>query len=291
MAQQVVLGDFWFNPRNLPVKHVTPSKSIVLIIEVSSDIPGQMQDMLPGVLLTVLIFLGLTVTNSSSLPIECRMTVNSLVLRSSSGLSMSWRAGIGRMERATSTASSLEAEQDSGNINRTQSMATLNESFPQGTDSGTHDQALVDKKKVIITEKSVRSDLMLEDAEGTECLPNDVFFEQLTLMGVLRIILEILPEHSSDTYVFTVKMEILLEPTSNKILVVTRTASTAVKPCQEDSYEFYGNGYSLKDKNKAKTNKTKHGIEMSVKSRSQRRVHLKRTNPHPFDGLGQPTLK
>ncbi|GKE32196.1 hypothetical protein Tco_1451518 [Tanacetum coccineum] len=31
--------------------------------------------------------------------------------------------------------SSLEAEQDSGNINRTQSMTTLNESFSQGTDS------------------------------------------------------------------------------------------------------------------------------------------------------------
>ncbi|GJX13537.1 hypothetical protein Tco_0205295 [Tanacetum coccineum] len=44
-------------------------------------------------------------------------------------------------------------------------------------------QALVDKKKVIIIEKSVKSDLMLEDAEGTECLPNDVIFEQLTLMG------------------------------------------------------------------------------------------------------------
>ncbi|GJR72032.1 putative ribonuclease H-like domain-containing protein, partial [Tanacetum coccineum] len=41
-----------------------------------------------------------------------------------------------RIERAATTASSLEAEQDSGNINRTQSMATLNESFPQGTDSG-----------------------------------------------------------------------------------------------------------------------------------------------------------
>ncbi|GJY19203.1 putative reverse transcriptase, RNA-dependent DNA polymerase [Tanacetum coccineum] len=41
-----------------------------------------------------------------------------------------------RMERATTTTSSLEAEHDSGNINRTQSMATLNESFPQGTDSG-----------------------------------------------------------------------------------------------------------------------------------------------------------
>ncbi|GJW27314.1 hypothetical protein Tco_0041125 [Tanacetum coccineum] len=40
------------------------------------------------------------------------------------------------MERAATTASSLEAEQDSGNINRTQSMATLNESSPQGTGSG-----------------------------------------------------------------------------------------------------------------------------------------------------------
>ncbi|GJT60747.1 putative ribonuclease H-like domain-containing protein [Tanacetum coccineum] len=40
------------------------------------------------------------------------------------------------MERAATTASSLEAEQDSGNINRTQSMATLNEPSPQGTSSG-----------------------------------------------------------------------------------------------------------------------------------------------------------
>ncbi|GJW26749.1 hypothetical protein Tco_0040560 [Tanacetum coccineum] len=44
-------------------------------------------------------------------------------------------------------------------------------------------QALVDKKKVIITETSIRSDLQLEDAEGTECLPNAIIFEQLTLMG------------------------------------------------------------------------------------------------------------
>ncbi|GKD43660.1 uncharacterized mitochondrial protein-like protein [Tanacetum coccineum] len=40
------------------------------------------------------------------------------------------------MERATTTASSLEAEQDSGNINRTQSMATLNESLSQETSLG-----------------------------------------------------------------------------------------------------------------------------------------------------------
>ncbi|GJS70756.1 putative ribonuclease H-like domain-containing protein [Tanacetum coccineum] len=41
-----------------------------------------------------------------------------------------------KMERVATTDSSLEADQDSGNINRTQSMATLNDSFPQETDSG-----------------------------------------------------------------------------------------------------------------------------------------------------------
>ncbi|GKE68147.1 hypothetical protein Tco_1526219, partial [Tanacetum coccineum] len=35
-----------------------------------------------------------------------------------------------RMERVATTASSLEAEHDSGNINRTQSMETLNEPSP-----------------------------------------------------------------------------------------------------------------------------------------------------------------
>nr|GEV81504.1 hypothetical protein [Tanacetum cinerariifolium] len=40
------------------------------------------------------------------------------------------------MERAATTASSLEVEQDSGNINMTQSIATLNEPLPQGTGSG-----------------------------------------------------------------------------------------------------------------------------------------------------------
>ncbi|GKD13008.1 hypothetical protein Tco_1197415 [Tanacetum coccineum] len=44
-------------------------------------------------------------------------------------------------------------------------------------------QALVDGKKVIITESTVRRDLQLEDAEGADCLPNATIFEQLTLIG------------------------------------------------------------------------------------------------------------
>ncbi|GJX30225.1 reverse transcriptase [Tanacetum coccineum] len=43
--------------------------------------------------------------------------------------------------------------------------------------------ALVDGKKIITTESTVRRDLQLEDAEGVDCLANSTIFEQLTLMG------------------------------------------------------------------------------------------------------------
>ncbi|GJY40136.1 hypothetical protein Tco_0427406 [Tanacetum coccineum] len=138
------------------------------------------------------------------------------------------------MESSANTASSLEA---SGNINMTQSMATLNESIPQGTNSGSgprsqdtilggaeaqirldlllavlvyaarHSltavkhklmlpgitsycwiQALVDKKKVIISETSIKSDLKLDDAEGTNCLPTATIFAELERMGYENLI-------------------------------------------------------------------------------------------------------
>ncbi|GKA21312.1 putative ribonuclease H-like domain-containing protein [Tanacetum coccineum] len=116
-----------------------------------------------------------------------------------------------RMERAVTTASSLDAEQDNGNINRTQSMATLNESFPQGTDSGSGPRfgkqkekrdvfwqtaststledgeveitATIDSQLKTITEASLRRHLKLEDADGISSLPNTEIFEQLALMG------------------------------------------------------------------------------------------------------------
>ncbi|GJW86424.1 hypothetical protein Tco_0161764 [Tanacetum coccineum] len=44
-------------------------------------------------------------------------------------------------------------------------------------------QALVDKKRVIITESSIRSDLHLEDAGGIDCLPTATIFEELARMG------------------------------------------------------------------------------------------------------------
>ncbi|GKD00843.1 hypothetical protein Tco_1171117 [Tanacetum coccineum] len=46
---------------------------------------------------------------------------------------------------------------------------------------------LVDGKKIIITESTVRRDLQLEDAKGVDCLPNSTIFEQLALMGLKTI--------------------------------------------------------------------------------------------------------
>ncbi|GJR36628.1 hypothetical protein Tco_1212312 [Tanacetum coccineum] len=43
--------------------------------------------------------------------------------------------------------------------------------------------ALVDCKKIIITESSIRRDLQLADEKTIDCLPNSTIFEQLALMG------------------------------------------------------------------------------------------------------------
>ncbi|GJT26522.1 hypothetical protein Tco_0906797 [Tanacetum coccineum] len=43
-------------------------------------------------------------------------------------------------------------------------------------------QALVDKKKIVITESTIRRDLHPEDAGGTDCLPTSTIFEKLTRM-------------------------------------------------------------------------------------------------------------
>nr|GEY74794.1 hypothetical protein [Tanacetum cinerariifolium] len=44
-------------------------------------------------------------------------------------------------------------------------------------------QALVDRKKMVITEAAIREVLRLDDAEGVDCLPNEEIFAELAHMG------------------------------------------------------------------------------------------------------------
>ncbi|GJU81360.1 hypothetical protein Tco_1283725 [Tanacetum coccineum] len=101
------------------------------------------------------------------------------------------------MEKAATTASSLEAEQDSGSCPRcqdtilgdmdaqTRHQLVLPVQVPVAVDDfiNTSIQALIDKKKVIIKESSIKSDFHLEDAEGTDCLPTATIFKELARMG------------------------------------------------------------------------------------------------------------
>ncbi|GJZ31764.1 hypothetical protein Tco_0576811 [Tanacetum coccineum] len=118
------------------------------------------------------------------------------------------------MERAATTASSLDAEHDSGNINRTQSMATLNESFPQGTDSGSGPRGYT----LGSGEDNMKLLYLME--LGTKL--SDLNLNQASLHQMANL-------DFCDT----------------------------------------GNGYSLKDKNEVKTDKTEHRNGMSVKSKNK----------------------
>ncbi|GKE42263.1 hypothetical protein Tco_1469547, partial [Tanacetum coccineum] len=59
-------------------------------------------------------------------------------------------------------------------------------------------QALVDKKKVIIPEMSIRSDLKLDDVEGTNCLPTATIFAELERMR--RKGIYIIPSHTKKVF-------------------------------------------------------------------------------------------
>ncbi|GJR76664.1 putative ribonuclease H-like domain-containing protein [Tanacetum coccineum] len=94
------------------------------------------------------------------------------------------------MEMVVTTASSLEAEQESGNGPRSQD--TILGGVDAQTSSGQQQRQKrlmvnvsykVDKKKVIITKTRIRSDLHLEDAGGTDCLLIATIFEELARMG------------------------------------------------------------------------------------------------------------
>ncbi|GJT97919.1 hypothetical protein Tco_1093437, partial [Tanacetum coccineum] len=104
-----------------------------------------------------------------------------------------------RIERAATTASSLEAEQDNDFLNTSHIKFALTENptiytsliqqFWQTASTSTLEDgeveitATIDGQLKTITEASLRRHLKLEDADGISSLPNSEIFEQLALMG------------------------------------------------------------------------------------------------------------
>nr|GFA29298.1 hypothetical protein [Tanacetum cinerariifolium] len=75
------------------------------------------------------------------------------------------------------TTSSTEAEYVAGTSCYAQVLWIQNQMLDYGL------QALVDKKKVVVTEVAIRDALHLDDAKGVDCLPNEEIFTALARMG------------------------------------------------------------------------------------------------------------
>ncbi|GJV53909.1 hypothetical protein Tco_1449650 [Tanacetum coccineum] len=104
-------------------------------------------------------------------------------------------------------------------------------------------QALVDGKKIIITESTVRRDLQLEDVEGVNCLPNATIFEQLALMGLV-VLDEAFYKELDDSLVraATTASSLKAEQDSGNIIKTrSKTRSVNVSKLSNDSLLARGN--------------------------------------------------
>nr|GEW83215.1 hypothetical protein [Tanacetum cinerariifolium] len=90
-------------------------------------------------------------------------------------------------------------------------------------------QALVDGKKILITESIIRRDLQLKYVEGVDCLPNAVIFEQLTLMGTMAFAITCLSTNQKfnfSKYIFKSMVKNL--DNVNKFVMYPSTIASAV---------------------------------------------------------------
>ncbi|GJT09240.1 hypothetical protein Tco_0856282 [Tanacetum coccineum] len=138
-------------------------------------------------------------------------------------------------------------------------------------------QALVDRKKVIITESTIRRDLQLEDAEGIEYLPNTTIFEELARIGGPTKPIadeatneEHVPTHSNDPLLSgedSLKLNELMELCTNlqkKVLDLETSKSTQV----EEITILKSRVKKLENKNKSRT----HGLKRLYKAGLSTRV-------------------
>ncbi|GKB23229.1 putative ribonuclease H-like domain-containing protein [Tanacetum coccineum] len=112
-----------------------------------------------------------------------------------------------------------------------------------------HIQALVDKKKVIIFETSIRSDLKLDDAEGTDCLPTTTIFAELERIGHKEVY--VTPSHTKKVFAN------MKRPCKGFSRRVTPLFSTMMVQATEDMVNVPAYKEKVLDLEKAKTAQVK----------------------------------
>ncbi|GKE02190.1 hypothetical protein Tco_1390173, partial [Tanacetum coccineum] len=107
-------------------------------------------------------------------------------------------------------------------------------------------QALVDKKKVIITETSIRNDLKMDDAEGMDCLPTATIFAELeriglqpriNLVALWHMLSYVLPQTKNSTFPKDIGADSATPTDSHSTPIITQPSSS--KPQKKTSRRKY----------------------------------------------------
>nr|GEV20261.1 hypothetical protein [Tanacetum cinerariifolium] len=106
--------------------------------------------------------------------------------------------------------------------------------FVKNVNDVTRLQALVDKKKVIITEATIRDALRLDDAESIDCLPNEEIFTELSRMGLVRNV-----DSSTKFYMYPQFLQLMIRaqvdtPLFKGMIVVQQVDENAAKVNVDD---------------------------------------------------------
>ncbi|GJR89181.1 hypothetical protein Tco_0213192 [Tanacetum coccineum] len=153
-------------------------------------------------------------------------------------------------------------------------------------------QALVDKNKVIITESNIRSDLHLEDAGGTDCLPTATIFEELARIGRITPLFETMmvqptQDEGVDSGIPTDSLQtpITTQPSSSKSQKKQSkrkqrkdTAVSQEEIQQDDSVPTPSNDPPLCAKEIAALKKRVQKLERNKKSRTTRLQRLRKVS-------------
>nr|GEW12693.1 hypothetical protein [Tanacetum cinerariifolium] len=100
-------------------------------------------------------------------------------------------------------------------------------------------QALIDRKKVIITKATVREALRLDDAESIDCLPNEEIFTELSRMGLVRNV-----DSSSKFYMYPRFLQLMIRAqVGNLSSHTTKYSSPALTQKVFANMRRVGNGF------------------------------------------------
>nr|GEX68879.1 hypothetical protein [Tanacetum cinerariifolium] len=138
-------------------------------------------------------------------------------------------------------------------------------------------QALVDGKKVIVNEASIRRDLRLDDAEGTACLPNAAIFEELARMGYEKPSQKLTPKEAGEIPTDAQDTPILTQPSSSQPQRKHKTRRKEIEvPQDEQPTEEHIPTPSYDPLPSAKIKKLKRRVK-KLKGKKKKRTHrLKR---------------